>query len=174
MADQAWDAVETKTISNCWRKSGILPSIQMIAPLEDVEPVLKIEDLLSDSLDFLVATGALQRANVMSVEFLLNPLDEHGSMHAPITDEEIYQEVLRFEDTEGITIADDDEVNQEERPSRCEALKAMATLQKFAMTMDDPVARKLEAILGRFGRQMRLEEGKSLIDGTITRYFAPK
>lgn len=77
IAAQAWDTVEAKTIANCWRKSGILP--QAITPLEDTEPVIKIEDLLSDSLDSLVATGALQQANVMSIEFLLNPPDEHCS-----------------------------------------------------------------------------------------------
>lgn len=170
MAAQAWDAVEAKTIANCWRKSGILP--QAIMPLEDTEPVIKIEDLLSDSLDSLVATGALQQANVMSIEFLLNPPDEHGSMHAPITDEEIYQEVLQSQEVEGITIVDDDELDQEEQPSRREALNAMATLQRFAITMDDPVARKLEGILGSFGRQMRLEEAKGLVDNKITQYFA--
>lgn len=120
----------------------------MIVLLEDVEPVIKIGDLLSESLDFLVATVALQQANVMSVEFLLNLLHEHGSMHALITDEEIYQEVLCFEETKETTIADDDEINQEDCSSCCETLNAMATQQKLAMMMDNPVACRLEGILG--------------------------
>lgn len=50
----------------------------------------------------------------------------------------------------------------------------MATLHNFAITMDRPVARKLEGISGSLGRQMRLEESKDLVNATITPYFARK
>ncbi len=108
----------------------------------------------------------------MSLEFLLNPPDEHGSMHAPITDEETYHDVLQFEEVEDFTKVDDDALVEDEQPSWCEALNAMATLQKFAITMNDLVACKLERILGNFGKQRRWEDGRSLIDATITQYFA--
>lgn len=146
-----------------------------IIPPENAEPIIRIEDLLSESLNALVATGALQHANLMSLEQLLNPPGEHGSVHAPITDEEIYQEVLKFEDVEGFAeVSDDDEPIEVARPTRREALNAMAILQNFAITMEDPIARKLEGILGSFGRQMRLKESKDLVNTTITQYFARK
>lgn len=174
IAAQAWDAVEPKTIANCWRKSGIQPDLSILIT-KDAEPAIRIEDLVSESLDALVAAGALKRANLMSIEMLLDPPGEHASIHEPITDKEIYAEVIKYEsEANDIIVADDDDPDSEDGPSRCKALIAMAVLQRFTSTMDNPVARQLEGVIGKFGRQMRLEESKELVDTTITQFFSRK
>ncbi len=65
-----------------------------------------------------------------------------------------------FEQVEGFTKVDDDELVEDEQPSWCEAANAMEILQKFAITMNDLVAWKLERILENFWRQKRLEEAE--------------
>lgn len=101
------------------------------------------------ALTLLLPPGPFGEQISLSLELLLSPPGEHGSIHAPITDKEIYQKVLKFEEVEGFAEVNDKPI-QEEWLSRTEALNAIATLQKYAIAMEDLVARKLEGILGSF------------------------
>ena len=59
-------------------------------------------------------------------------------------------------------------------PNRREVLKAVSTVGRYIEDMNDPIARKLEALLGSFNMQVRLEETKSLKNTLSTDYFRRK
>ena len=72
LADAAWQEVDTTTIRNCWRKSGVLPDtftpasssapplIPISSLINDEEPMGTAEKDLTAALDCLEATGILQ------------------------------------------------------------------------------------------------------------------
>ncbi|KAH0828974.1 hypothetical protein J3R83DRAFT_2406, partial [Lanmaoa asiatica] len=53
-------------------------------------------------------------------------------------------------------------------PTRKEALQAMMVLRRYANEMDDPLARKVEAVLVSFRRMTRVCEMKSMKDRNLT------
>jgi len=190
LADLAWREVDTTTIRNCWRKTGILPEISETGL--PATPTVPISSLLADNtlspsqpeveltegLTVLEGRGVLQRRNCLSIEELLNPMHEDQIISADITDESIAESVrakhaaFQSMETNGGDDPDDlgDEV-MEVKPSRREALAASMTLQRFVANMDDPFARRLEALLANFGRQTRFEESIALRSSRITDYF---
>ena len=185
LADLAWHDMSTSTIRNCWRKSGILPDIESssqpsqpiipVASLLNSDPILAAEAAVNRALDGLVATGALQKTNRMDIESLLNPVGEsHNLMET--SDREIYKAVMEATDArETMEINGGDDVDEdfpsEPQPSRQDVLKATSTIGKFIDKMDDPVARKLEALLCSLNMQLRLEETRSLKNTHLTSYF---
>ena len=64
---------------------------------------------------------------------------------------------------------DDEEINV--TPSHRDALAASMTLQRYVADINDSFARKLEAILASFGRQVRLEESRTMRSTQITDCF---
>ena len=58
--------------------------------------------------------------------------------------------------------------------TRSEALQAALTIQQYIQEIDDPFARKLEAMVSSFGRQTRLLEFQTLTTTHITDYFPRK
>ncbi|KAF5383069.1 hypothetical protein D9615_004968 [Tricholomella constricta] len=192
MADAAWKEVDTTTIRNCWRKSGILPDTLInSAPTTAPAPSLPISSLVNNdpadaaifaaerevltSLSHLEAIGVLQPHNRMDLAEILNPQNEN-LIYDDGTDQDIFDAVLARreaeEDIEGNGGDDSDDV--EARPSRREALLAASTLRTFVSDIDEPFARKLEAILSSFGRQTRLDEFKSLKPSAIPDYFSSR
>lgn len=191
LADLAWREVNTTTIRNCWRKAGILPDIDN--PTASTIPSIPVSSLLHDSpsemdpvahaekqvevaLDDLVATGALQKSNQMDLESLLNPAGEsHVLMEG--SDHEIYQSVMDAIDVcENIEINGGDDIDDEndishELPSRRDILKAVSMIGRYTDNMNDPVARKMEAILGAFTRQLRLDETRAMKNSVLTDFF---
>ncbi|KAG6852194.1 hypothetical protein H0H87_010614 [Tephrocybe sp. NHM501043] len=108
----------------------------------------------------------------MALSELLNPIMENN-MYDDGDEEEIYQAVLDWREAEETRDEDDDdESDVDVKPSCCEALLAASILQSYVSDLDDPFARKLEGILGSFGRQTRLDEFTSLKPTTISDYFA--
>ena len=102
MAEAAWRDVDTTTIRNCWKKAGILPdttpspavqpSIPILALLNtgvESDPAQHTEKQVETALEELVAMGALQRANRMDIESLLNPAGE-SLVLTEVSDKEIY------------------------------------------------------------------------------------
>ncbi|KAJ6605486.1 hypothetical protein DFH09DRAFT_897382 [Mycena vulgaris] len=82
------------------------------------------------------------------------------------TDEEIFEAVKKMrsgEQNRELNGGDDDE-EDEPKPTRKEALQAAATLRKFIADVDEPFARKMEAILSTFGRETRCEEARAVVD----------
>ncbi|KAJ7125464.1 hypothetical protein C8R43DRAFT_1146609 [Mycena crocata] len=65
----------------------------------------------------------------------------------------------------------DDDAEPTTRPTRREALNAATTLQSFVATLGDTYARKLDALLGTFGRQTQLDATNAMVDTSITDFF---
>jgi len=108
---------------------------------------------------------------------VLNPVDESRVIDET-TDEEIYQAVIDARQAQENTImngGDDDAEDDgpiEDRPTRREALQATSVVNQYINGLDDPVARKLEALLGSFAWRTRLDESHSQVSTRITDYFS--
>lgn len=186
LADLAWHDVNTLTIQNCWRKSGILPDVVNsssqssqptipVASLFNSDPMLVAEATVNRALNSLVVTGALQKKNRMDIESLLNPVGESHVL-TETSDKDIYKAVMEaVEAREAMEINGGDDVDEdfpaEPQPSRQDILKASSTISKFIENMDDPIARKLEGLLSSLNMQLRLEEARNLKDTHLTSYF---
>ena len=99
LAHNAWHKRSADTIRHCWRKANILPDPPTIPP-----PLIPISSMLNDTasnpenlvtaaLDDLTSRGVLQASNRMTIEELLNPLDESINVDGA-TDDEIYKAVM--------------------------------------------------------------------------------
>jgi len=188
LADIAWCEVDTTTIRHCWRKAGILPTIDSPAPAQpavpisslcDVtnqDPVANMESKVRNALNDLQATGVLQPKNRMDIEALLNPAEESWMMDG-MTDEGICQAVLVARDAqeEGPINGRDDDIEDdaplEPCPTHREVLQAASVINRYVGHLNDPLAHKLETILASFGCQIRLEESKSMTSTHLTDYF---
>ena len=91
------------------------------------------------------------------------------------SDKEIYQAVIdAITAHENINVIGGDDVDDEPvepRPTQCDILKAASTIGKYTNELNDPLARKIEALLGSFNRQLCLEETTAMKDGVLTDYF---
>ncbi|KAF8224232.1 hypothetical protein L208DRAFT_1312660, partial [Tricholoma matsutake] len=94
-----------------------------------------------------------------------------------ISDQEIYQAVINsISAHENIEINSGDDVNKEDipimpRPTRCEVLNTVLTITRYILDLNNPIAHKLEAILGSFNRQLCLEESKRMKETVLTDFF---
>jgi hypothetical protein len=190
LADISWKEVTKDTIANCWRKSGILPTVDTLRDEEDMDShdgqendmtpdadstpdpaITAAEEALVQVLDELQEVGVLQKENLVDIEDLVNMREER--MIEDATDEEIFDAVQKMrsgeQDQEGKGGDDDDEV--EPKPSRKDALQAASTLQRYIADLDEPFARKLEVVLSSFGRETRREEARMMTDTLITDYL---
>ena len=138
------------------------------------------ENIVTAALDELASRRVLQASNRMTIEELLNPLDESINMDGA-TEEEIYQAVIDFkierENAATNNVGDndvDDDAPIELPPSRHEALQAKIAIEKYISTMDEPYARKLESILAEFAYSTRLVETQKMKVSLLTDYFARK
>jgi hypothetical protein len=66
---------------------------------------------------------------------------------------------------------EDDDAEILPRPSRKEALEAVATLERYITVLDELYARKLEGLLMSFGLQTHFEHMQSMITTRITDHF---
>ena len=90
------------------------------------------------------------------------------------SDKEIYQAVIdaiTVHENINVIGGDVDDEPVEPRPTRCDILKAASTIGKYTNELNDPLARKIEALLGSFNRQLCLEETTAMKDSVLTDYF---
>ena len=59
----------------------------------------------------------------------------------------------------------------EPRPTRHDVLKAVSTISKYIDSMNEPIARKLEALLGSFNRQPRLDGMRGMESTVLMDFF---
>ncbi|EIW56512.1 DDE-domain-containing protein [Trametes versicolor FP-101664 SS1] len=189
LADAAWMEVDANTLRHCWRKAGILPpdlaadSLPLPAPSVPIasllnaeattasqDPVRQAEKAVEEALDGLVMTGALQTANRMDVDFLLNPPVETEVL-SQTSEEEIFLAVQESREDEDEEAAEGDD-EPETPPTRHKVLEAAALLTQFTNGMDTPAARKLEDALTRFTREMWRDAQRSMKDTSITDYLS--
>jgi hypothetical protein len=142
-----------------------------------MDPVAHAEKQVEAALDDLVATGALQKSNQMDIESLLNPAEEsHVLMEG--SDHEIYQSVMdavaackNIKINSGNGINDNINISHEPPPTRHDVLKAISTIGKYTDDMNDPIAHKMEVILGTFTRQLCLDETRTMKNSVLTDFF---
>ena len=194
LANAAWQEVDATTIRNCWHKAGILPdalfssssSLPLTIPISSLicgqntvqDPVSEAERELSNALDDLESTGALQPSNRMSIKSLLNPPGESSTVDKT-TDLDIFHAVMetrngqgRESDSHGISGDESDTLPPvKRRRTRKEALQAALVVQEFLQELNIPYARHLEAELHSFGYQTRHVEFQSMQTTHITDYF---
>jgi sporulation-control protein spo0M len=113
----------------------------------------------------------------MDIESLLNPAGESQVMTETL-DNEIYQAVMDSVETHkdleinGADDKDDDDpIELELHPTQHDLLKAISTLSKFIEDLDDPAARRLEALLGPFMRKFQFPETTSMKNTVLTDFF---
>jgi DDE superfamily endonuclease len=189
LADAAWREVDTTTIKHCWRKASILPDTNSSAlaqptmPISSLlntdhtrasqgDPISNAEQRVESALDELELTGALQRANRMDINTLLNPANE-SQLLDDTSDQEICKAVQDSrKEAEAPSDSDfDDDTPVNARPTRRELLQSVSVINSYVSTLDSAFARKVEAVLGSLGRQMRLEEARSMTSTHINDYF---
>ncbi|KAJ2924193.1 hypothetical protein H1R20_g12895, partial [Candolleomyces eurysporus] len=65
----------------------------------------------------------------------------------------------------------DNTPDPEPRPTNLDILQASTTIKKFIEEINEPYARKLEALLSSLTHNLRLENTKALKDTLITDFF---
>ena len=197
LADEAWNEVDTTTIRNCWRKASILPDTDLpivqpslrvpISSLvhatdssetsNSLDPILQAESDVGHALDDLESTGILQCSNRMNLTELLNPASEAHDVF-DVTDHDIYTAVMDAKkvqegmDSEGSSSNSNAPIANEATPTRNKALHTVCTLRKYTKGINSPFSRKLEVMLGTFGREIRTLGMQSMMDTKITSYFS--
>jgi hypothetical protein len=112
----------------------------------------------------------------MDIEALLNPPEESQMVEAT-TDEEICRAVLATYKLQegGLISSGDDNVEEDAPVEPCptyrEVLQAVSIINRYVDHVDNPVACKLEGVLGRFTQFLQLERSKALTTTQITDYF---
>ncbi|KAF8801777.1 hypothetical protein BYT27DRAFT_7226676 [Phlegmacium glaucopus] len=164
LADLAWCDVDTTTIWNCWRKAGILPEMDLSSSNTN-QPSIPISSLLHNSSHQMDPVAHAER----DIEATLDDLVE-------TSDQEIYEVVMEaIEAHENMEINGsddvDDEILSEPRPTHCDVLKAASTIHKYVEDLNDPIAHKMESILGSFNTKLHLEQTENMKSTTLTDFF---
>jgi len=147
----------------------------ILHPAHHKDPIGQVENAIAAALDDLVATGALQARNRMDIENLLNPVEESQNMQET-SDKGIFDAVMECKKArENAHIMGGDDVDDtspcEPLPSRCEVLHAALVINRYVQNIDDPLARRVEAVLGSLGRQTRYEAQLDKVESKITDFF---
>ena len=191
IADAAWRDVDSTTIRNCWHKAQILPEVHPspLTPLtipistlvhdstSQMDPITHVEKQVEFALDDLVSRGVLQQQNRMDIKTLLNP---HGESYVltEANDEDIYHAVIdamgarKMMDKNGGDDVDKDGP-VEPCPNRQDVLIAVSTIVRYVANMNDPLACKVESLLGSLTRLLRIDEARSMRDTVLTDFFTP-
>ena len=150
-----------------------------------VDPITELaERLVNSALDDLEITGALQHSNRMDIAELLNPAAETPNFF-DASDEDIFRAVMdakmareggksSSDEVGNLDTKDDPDAASEPSPTRSQALQACMLLKRYIVDMDDPAARKLEVMLGSFGRMTWAHGMQNMENGKITDFFTCK
>lgn len=147
------------------------------SPINDLDPIACAEEAVHKILDELQERGVLQQENRMSIEQLLNPVEEENYMVEDISDEDICNAVLGANGSHSIGDENPEDAEDEEitpRPTRREALAAISSLQRYVQDIDTSYAREFETNLVSFGHQTRLGAFKAMQDTKISDFFTRK
>ena len=118
------------------------------------------EQLKNESMNIqgLHLMGALQVKNRMDTDVLLNPAGESHVL-TKTCDQEIYQAIINsISARENIEINGGDDGPVEPRPTHHEVYKVVSIIGKYTNDLNDPLARKIDVLLGSSTRQLHHEE----------------
>ena len=142
--------------------------------LVQTDPVAHAERQVEEAIDKLIATGALPTGNRMDIEYLLNSPGE-SCVLTETSDQEIYEAVIdAITACENLDISGSDDVGNgpiEPCPTCRDVLKAVSIIEKYTSDLNDPLARKIEALLGLFNRQLHLKEARGMKNAALTDFF---
>jgi hypothetical protein len=131
---------------------AFLLDLEETTRLEQDDTVRTAEGQVKHALDELVSSGVLQPADRMDIESLLNAEEESvGAL-----DETRYEEILWAVMDTHKTAQEDGEEGEDGGivkacPTHREVLQAAAIISRYIDGVNNPVAWKLEEILGSFG-----------------------
>ena len=136
------------------------------------DPITQTGKELDAALDNLAATGVLQAQNRMDIESLLNPV-EKSQMLLETLNEEIFELVmacLKAQENAPNTGGDDmdDDLPCKPWPSQCEVLHTMSIINQYVQNLDDPLAHKVELVLGSLGHRTLHKSQNNMVDTKIT------
>ncbi|KAG6849703.1 hypothetical protein C0991_011138, partial [Blastosporella zonata] len=192
LADAAWNAVDLTTIRHCWQKAGILPKVDqpsmhptvLVSSLlntDNTNPIASLEKEVERALNDLQASSVLQRQNRMIIKDLLNPIEETKCLYKT-SDEDICKAVLDARQAQEDTLimgGDNDVDDDADMPLtdgclRRDFLKLSVSITSHLNSMNDPIARRVEADLASITRQMRRLELDTMTTSQISDYFPSK
>ncbi|KAJ7816319.1 hypothetical protein B0H13DRAFT_1923667 [Mycena leptocephala] len=123
---------------------------------EGTDPAIKdIEAAPAQVLNELVDVGALQQKNLVDIEDLIHMPEEQ--VIEDTTDEDIFEAVQKIRNSE-----QDREKNGSDE------------WEKYIADLDDPLARKMVAMLSKFGCETHREEAIAMVDTVTIDYFAQR
>lgn len=192
IAEAAWHNVDSTTIQNCWHKAGILPetcqsshtpplTIPIATLLQNatsqMDPISHVEKQVEFALDDLVSRGALQCQNRMDINTLLNP---HSKSYVltEANDNNIYHAMMdAIEAHKNIDHNGRDDVDQDGPvkpcPSHREVLATVSTILWYVANLNDPLAHKIEGLLGSLTKLLCIDAAKLMCDTVLTDFFLP-
>jgi len=142
-----------------------------------MDPITHVEKQVEFALNDLVSRGALQRQNRMDITTLLNP---HGESYVltEANDEDIYHAVMdamgaheTMDKNGGDDVDEDGPVKP--CPNRQDVLIAVSTIIQYVANINDPLAHKVESLLGSLTRLLCIDESRSMRDTVLTDFFTP-
>lgn len=112
----------------------------------------------------------------MDIKALLNPQSESYVL-TEADDNDIYHAVMdAIEARENIDCNGGDDIDQdgpiEPCPSRREVLAAVSTILRYVADLNDPLARKIEGLLGSLTKLLRIDTAKSMRDTILMDFFS--
>ncbi|EIW82948.1 hypothetical protein CONPUDRAFT_52729 [Coniophora puteana RWD-64-598 SS2] len=122
------------------------------------------------------ARGVLHKCNHLTLTELLNPVDEYHTM-SNIMDDNIFAAVMRAEEAQenmestGTDDVDDENDAVEDYPKAQEVIQASGLIGKYIAALDNPIAWRLESLLGGLNCGLHLEATSKLKDTRLTDYF---
>ena len=147
-------------------------------------PISEEERLVTEALDVLEATGALQRSNWMDITELLNPVAKSShvfdvgnkDIFQAVMDTKVVQESSKGHDGNEVSTNGNNDCDEPTKPPPIwkEALQVMMVLCRYANEMGIPLVCKVEVVLGSFRWMTQVHEMKSMKDKKLISYFTHK
>lgn len=167
---QGWDEVDTETIRNCWRHTGILPAGTNADLQNSSENIRRTTDPIFDSL--VEALQALHLPDAMQVEEFLAIPEENVVYEVPRDDQIIEQLVDMFKEK-----ADTEEIDQDEADDSSEipivnatvALGALETVYTFLLQQDSG-SEHMKSV-NKIEKYIREKQASVIRQTTLDQYF---
>lgn len=187
-AQNCWYDITDTTISNCFRKSGIISPRQSDgsinpAKLNDIQDINLGADPIIDpsaqkdleqDLEELISMKIVHQKNMMSISELLNPRKEHASGLEIWTPEEIFQEITQRNNQVNSPAPEDCEVEVPPKPAYSDFIKAADVVLNYVRDEGSEEANTCARALRQALRACSASHSKSLIQTTLSSLFLDK
>ena len=168
----SWEVVTKETIINCFRKSGITPTVQQAAIADSDDPFKDLEESLNElrQVDSSMVPDNVTATSLVSLD------DEVITTAPEISDNDIIEEIRDHQRQGDDEESDEDDPSIEEiidplveKPSRSAIESAIDALKDAAMFSDE--GQQMKILISNFERLYEKERIKSLKQRDITDFF---